>query len=256
MCSPSDLSSPVSEASNSASNGQASGPCDGKSSATSSASGCSPSTGQTHADTETSGPPVPTSRRSTSSAEGSHVKMSPAQAAALVLAVTARDCGPSSLVLSPWSDQKQSLSRTSLVGRRYGSTQWCETWSSAAMTRFRSRLRRLMLGPLTRARGSSSLRATLTAKGNLLSPSMQKWKGHHAFRKWVGRPLNPAWCEWDMGFPEGWTDLGSEPSETRSSHSARKSRGTSSESSSGGEADARARPGRQVGDVGLDVGSS
>ncbi len=44
----------------------------------------------------------------------------------------------------------------------------------------------------------------------------------------VGGPLNPRWVEWLMGFPVGWTEgvdvPRSEPSETRSSRRARKSR--------------------------------
>ncbi len=36
----------------------------------------------------------------------------------------------------------------------------------------------------------------------------------------AGGPLNPAWVEWLMGFPEGWTDLGD--SATRSSHKSSK----------------------------------
>ena len=44
----------------------------------------------------------------------------------------------------------------------------------------------------------------------------------------VGGILNPTWCEWFMGFPMGWT--AAEPSETRSSHSARRSSDGSSES--------------------------
>jgi hypothetical protein len=39
----------------------------------------------------------------------------------------------------------------------------------------------------------------------------------------AGGPLNPAWLEWYMGFPEGWTESGH--SATRSSRNARKSLG-------------------------------
>lgn len=225
MCSPSDPSSPASADSNSASNGPASGPCDGKSSATSSASECSPSTGPESAGIATSAASPSSLSQSTSSAEDSPARMSPARVAGVALMASALACGPSSLVSLLFNSPPSSLSKTWRVGLRYGSTLWCETWSSKAMKRYRSRCRQLMSALATHGRESSSLRATLTAKGNLLAPSMQKWKGHHAFRKWVGKPLNPAWCEWDMGFPAGWTDLGSGPSATRSSRSARKRSG-------------------------------
>jgi hypothetical protein len=72
---------------------------------------------------------------------------------------------------------------------------------------------------------------TLTATANLLSPSMQKWAGHRRLLQTltardekgpgpthtksgvdlpqvIGGHLSPTFCEWYMGFPEGWTDLG------------------------------------------------
>lgn len=39
----------------------------------------------------------------------------------------------------------------------------------------------------------------------------------------IGGPLNPTWCEWFMGFPQGWTEL--RPLETGKSHSAPQPRG-------------------------------
>jgi hypothetical protein len=86
--------------------------------------------------------------------------------------------------------------------------------------------------------GGSSLPAP-TAKGNMLAPSMQKWAAHRnlwptpAARDFrfpnradkegkdhrgkttkgkqlpnaVGGPLNPAWVEWLMGWPLGFTAL-------------------------------------------------
>jgi len=41
----------------------------------------------------------------------------------------------------------------------------------------------------------------------------------------AGGPLNPTWCEWFMGFPEGWTELDAEHSATPSFRSARRSSG-------------------------------
>lgn len=96
----------------------------------------------------------------------------------------------------------------------------------------------------------SSLLPTLTAKANLLAPSMQKWPAHRrllptltvtaygsnqggeAGRTGAVRPslntlaggtLHPQWCEWFMGFPDGWTELDDVPSVTPLSPPARKS---------------------------------
>jgi hypothetical protein len=46
-----------------------------------------------------------------------------------------------------------------------------------------------------------------TATANQLSPSMQKWPAHQALSEQVGGSWNPAWVEWLMGWPIGWTDL-------------------------------------------------
>jgi hypothetical protein len=89
---------------------------------------------------------------------------------------------------------------------------------------------------------------TLTAQQNMLCPSMQKWPSHRAtlptltrrddkgpgpahtksgvdLPQAIGGHLSPTFCEWLMGFPEGWTRLepASEHSVTPSSRSARKS---------------------------------
>jgi hypothetical protein len=91
-----------------------------------------------------------------------------------------------------------------------------------------------MLALRTGGRGYSSLLPTLTRKANLLAPSMQKWAAHRrllptlsassyganrggaarrkgqvrpSLRTLAGAPLSPTWCEWFMGFPEGWTEL-------------------------------------------------
>lgn len=96
-----------------------------------------------------------------------------------------------------------------------------------------------------------ALLPTLTTARNILSPAMQKWPAHRrmlptmtatsygsnqgeaagregqeprpSLRGLAGGSLNPTWCEWFMGFPEGWTELDAEASETRSCLSARAS---------------------------------
>jgi hypothetical protein len=91
---------------------------------------------------------------------------------------------------------------------------------------------------------------TLTRKANLLAPSMHKWAGHRLLAtlcardakgprqagtkgsrnlpRELGGHLSPTFCEWLMGFPEGWTDLAraSPRSETRSCRDAPKSSDT------------------------------
>lgn len=119
------------------------------------------------------------------------------------------------------------------------------------MRAYRSQCRQRMSALLTSEAASSSLLATLTAKGNLLAPSMQKWAGHRALlptrlssshrsgkvsdatlaknsrpvQEVLGRSLSPEWCEWFMAFEVGWTALpdASEPSATQSSPRAPRS---------------------------------
>lgn len=117
------------------------------------------------------------------------------------------------------------------------------------MLAYRSRLRLAMSAHRIADRECSSL-STLTAKANLLSPSMVKWKGHRALRamlptlcsrdakgigpnhtqggqdlpRALGGNLSADWCRWFMGFPPGWLDVLDESrfacSATRSSRSA------------------------------------
>ena len=71
-------------------------------------------------------------------------------------------------------------------------------------------------------KGKPSLRYMLTptAKGNLNSPSMDKWAGARALRSLmeslgVGGTVALAHIyEWMMGYPRGWLDSGSKPTET------------------------------------------
>lgn len=262
--------------------GQGLDPSAGKSNATSSADASSLATGQTHVSTTTCAQPEPISSESTLSAAGSLARTSAARESALALLALARDCGVSSLASSELFAQRGSSLRTLPAEQPAGSTPWCATWQSSAMRRYRSRCRQAMSARLTGELACSSLRATLTAKGNLLAPSMQKWAGHRALLPTLcardhkgpgpshtkggtdlptslglrGRSLSPTWCEWFMGFPVGWTEPPPEsaPSVTRSSLNAPRSSGISSASSLGSEPDPGARARSQVGDVGLDVG--
>ena len=91
-----------------------------------------------------------------------------------------------------------------------------EGW--ATESRHLSVLLRQMLAHRTSAGGggcSLPLMATPTTQANQLSPSMMK---HVGCRHWANHPslvggiMNPAFVEWLMGWPIGWTDC--EPLET------------------------------------------
>lgn len=93
---------------------------------------------------------------STSSAEASPVRTSRPQALAEALMASARASGVSSLVSSRSFGRDTSSSRTSPPAPSSGSTPWCATWGSAAMTAYRSRCRRRASEPHTGESGSSS----------------------------------------------------------------------------------------------------
>jgi hypothetical protein len=116
------------------------------------------------------------------------------------------------------------------------------------------------LVPTTNAIGSGYL-PTLTAKANLLAPSIRKWPAYARLGTLIARDsrtlkgaqrpprgrgseplsrqlmqiegvengrLNPTWCEWWMGFPIGWTRVVSKRSAIRSSPRSLKSSGEQS----------------------------
>lgn len=146
---------------------------------------------------------------STSSVEDSRVKTSAAPASERALVVLAAACGLNTYGSWASFDRLGLWSRTSPAARICGLTTSSKTWRSKAMRAYRSRLRRLMSVHRKRERESLSLLPTLTRKANLLAPSMQKWAGHRRLvqAEVIGGPLNPTWCEWFQGFPEGWTTL-------------------------------------------------
>lgn len=63
--------------------------------------------------------------------------------------------------------------------------------------------------------GLNQLMATLTSRdwrsGKASQETMER--NSRPLSEQIGGQLNPTWCEWLMGFPEGWTDL--EHSETQ-----------------------------------------
>lgn len=223
-----------------------------------------------------------------SSAEGSHdhAKTSVPQVRELALLVLAAASGTSTSESSASCVPPSSWSKMSPAERVRGLTPSGQAWESSATKRYRSRLAQLMSEHRTSAPVFSSLLPTLTAttygtnhggsagrtgpvreslqtmakkgtllpaltaKGNMLSPSMQKWAGHRNLPtlcardskgpgpthtkggrdlpSTLGGHLSPTFCEWLMGFPADWTVLGTEskPSATPSCPSAPKSSGT------------------------------
>ncbi len=43
-----------------------------------------------------------------------------------------------------------------------------------------------------------------------LSGEMKIWNAGNAAREGEEGALNPEWVEWQMGFPAGWTDIGTQ----------------------------------------------
>ncbi len=64
---------------------------------------------------------------------------------------------------------------------------------------------------------------TLTVRGNHNRAGLSAKSGDGLATRIGSGPLNPTWCEWLLGLPDGWTE--SEPSETASCRNARKSSG-------------------------------
>jgi hypothetical protein len=225
--------------------------------------------------------------QSISSAEDSPARTSAALASELALEVLAVVSGLSSDGSLGNSGPVGWWLKTSPAERLSGLMPSAQTWGGLVMRAYRSRLRRRMLerrisglesslllptltarpygtnrggaaGRVGRTRQSlhalakQGLLPTLTAKGNLLSPGMQKWPSHRLLNELlrkhremlptltsrdykgpglkrrqggvdlptqVGAPLSPTFCEWFMGFEEGWTVLpaASPRSATRSS---------------------------------------
>lgn len=92
---------------------------------------------------------------SISCAEASPVKMCPAREKALALLAVARACGLNLPGLSGSSAPNGSSSKMSRVAPRGGSIKCATDWDGSVMLLFRSRCRRLLLGPPTSVKGSS-----------------------------------------------------------------------------------------------------
>lgn len=79
-----------------------------------------------------------------------------------------------------------------------------ENWKLSATRSGRSLWTLHHAGKDTAASGQSLL-PTPTRTANQDAPSMRKWPTCAALQDEIGR-LNPHLWEWQMGFPEGWTD--------------------------------------------------
>ena len=121
-------------------------------------------------------------------------------------------CSPSAFA---WYDPDTHCWRMLQATLDSDSEAFKEIWPRSGMTRDGIAYQLPPSAPRTYAIAYSSslhgdLQWTPTAKANQDSPSMEaRAPGRHL---WLtptvndGR-LNPAWVEWLMGFPEGWTDL-------------------------------------------------
>ena len=156
-----------------------------------------------------------------SSAEGSLARMSRLPARVLACKVLAAAFGSSSSASSASCTLSGSWLRTWQAALRSGWTLSSGGWNGWAMRAFRYRLLRAMSAHRIDA-AECSLLPTLTAKANLLSPSMVKWKAHGVLRamlptlcsrdakgigpehtqggqdlpRTLGGNLNADWCRW------------------------------------------------------------
>jgi hypothetical protein len=188
---------------------------------------------------------------STSSAAASPARTSPSPEGRPGSTGGARVFGASTFDSLTFFDRATSSWRTFatslLATAADGSEEFSGTWPRAGMTRNGTASRLAPLAPLTGGTASGLLPTPSAVSGTIgaarragrgrCARACRRWPprtcGHvgagdaaDADRESPGRPaahgvnvvsgsLNPAWVEWLMGFPTGWTDL--EPSETPSS---------------------------------------
>lgn len=159
-----------------------------------------------------------TSNESTSSAVGSLVKtwrrVTPEELASVVLGAV---YGLNSAESSTNYNQPGLWSKTQGAMPLDGLTEFAAAWGSAAMRRYRSRLRRDMLA-LPTAATESSLLPTLTATryGTTNNGKPYDHRREYATKGtpslWTmasmrGGQLGSMWCHRFMGFPDGWCEL-------------------------------------------------
>lgn len=151
--------------------------------------------------------------------------------------------------LSAWPitfDRSGSCWRTAQESLVSDSTLWSETWPRSGTMRNGTCWPRPMLAPTMTASGGGALRSErrqfgtriatcptptrhefLASEESVISRLEKHGRVSVTLAIWVGGPLNPAWVEWLMGWPIGWT--ASPPSATARSRSARRPHGICSE---------------------------
>jgi hypothetical protein len=167
-------------------------------------------------------------QQSMSFAEASRVRTSPAPESGEASVGNAPVSGTTSPESSGRSGRVSSSSRTSRRGPERGCLRSGTDCTCSVTERAPWGLAPQSVALLI-CESASLLLPTLTAKGNLLSPSMLKWRAHrnliptltarHAkgpgtlreggrdLPQVSGGHLSPTFCEWLMGFPEGYTEV-------------------------------------------------
>jgi hypothetical protein len=156
----------------------------------------------------------------TSSVEDSPVRTSQALARELALAVLEAACGTSTYGSCPKSDPNGLSLKTSHPVLGPGSMLCFKAWEDSDTRAYRSRLARSM-SVLRTEETESLLLPTLILLPTLTASSYGTNKGganpngpvRPSLDSLVGgrKHLNPVWCEWFMGLPEGWTVPESKP---------------------------------------------
>jgi hypothetical protein len=153
----------------------------------------------------------------TSSVEDSPAKISASPGRAQDSTERARVFGASTPVSLASFDRDTCSWRTSQLSLLEEWDEFSGTWPRSGMTRSGTAFQLAPLAPLTGGTGSG-LWPTPSVCGNYNHKGASVTSGD-GLATVVGGSLNPAWVEWLMGYPLGWTDLGG--SATRSSRKSR-----------------------------------
>ena len=147
---------------------------------------------------------------STSFAEGSPARTSPVRGGGKASTVRRVDSGPRCCGLFASFSPDTSLWRTLRASASEDSIEYSETWPRAGMTRSGTAYRlRPLVRPISEIGSTYWPTPVADDTGHRKKPYSQ---GGRALSYMAGGPLSPAWLEWLMGFPIGWTEL--PPSET------------------------------------------
>lgn len=123
-------------------------------------------------------------------------------------------CGPRCCASSAGRAPDGCSVRTFLASALAELTAYATTWKARATPSGRT-IWTLRYRKGSASESGSSSWPTPTAKANHSAPSMRKWPAYRRLADEHGE-ISPSLWEWQMGFPEGWTDC--EPSATPSRH--------------------------------------